>query len=134
MNLVSQQYTVGSDCTEVQAGLALYCWQRLINSVHAGYGLIKYYLLLFKHFLYKSRLTKFTILHQTVVNTVPPRISYWSYIKFYGIYCEQSRRRSEAISSIKLDIDQLLAYSLSRSHVGNVIWSLNPYPANTESD
>ena len=29
--LVSQQYRAWSDCTEVQAGLALYWWQRLIT-------------------------------------------------------------------------------------------------------
>ena len=29
--LVSQQYRAWSDCTDVQAGLALYWWQRLIT-------------------------------------------------------------------------------------------------------
>ena len=33
--LVSQQYTVWSDCTKVQAGRFLYWWQRLITSVSA---------------------------------------------------------------------------------------------------
>ena len=32
LKLVSQQYRAWSDCTEVQAGLALYWWQRLIAS------------------------------------------------------------------------------------------------------
>ena len=30
LNLVSQQYTAWPDCTDVQAGLAIYWWQRLI--------------------------------------------------------------------------------------------------------
>ena len=31
LKMVSQQYRARSDCTDVQAGLALYCWQRLIT-------------------------------------------------------------------------------------------------------
>ena len=31
LNLVSQQYRTWSDCTDVQSGLALYWWQRLIT-------------------------------------------------------------------------------------------------------
>ena len=31
LKLVSQQYRAWSDCTDVQAGLALYCWQKLIT-------------------------------------------------------------------------------------------------------
>ena len=31
LKLVSQQYRAWWDCTDVQAGLALYCWQRLIT-------------------------------------------------------------------------------------------------------
>ena len=31
LKLVSQQYRAWSDCTDVQAGLALYWWQRLFT-------------------------------------------------------------------------------------------------------
>ena len=39
--LVSQQYRAWSDCTDIQSGLALYCWQRhdYSLSVPAGYRL-----------------------------------------------------------------------------------------------
>ena len=38
---VSQQYGAWADCTDVQAGLALHWWQRLINQllISAGQGL-----------------------------------------------------------------------------------------------